>query len=128
MLPLGEEGVVVSFILFPPLRLLSVFPQLVSHDLSPQILSLFDLNFNHLICVSRLVCLRPVPLDMHPLYPSDLLSHLLLIFLILICHLALLRGVLHAVVKGVGPRDLRERHPGLLVVIGPRTKDPRLIH
>jgi hypothetical protein len=128
MLPLGEKGVIVSFILVPPLRILSVFLQLRSHYLSPQILSLFDLNFNHLILLSRLVRLRPVPLDMHPLYPPDLLSHQLLLFLVLIRHLALLGGVFHAVVEGVGPRDLRERHPGLLVVIGPRTKDPRLIH
>ena len=128
MLPLGEEGVVVSFIFVPPIRLLSVFLQFRSHYLSPQILSLFDLNFNHLIFVSRLMRLRPVPLDMHPLYPPDLLRHLLLLFFVLIRHLALLGGVLHSVVEGVGPRDLRERHPGLFVVIGPRTKDPRLIH
>ena len=128
MLPLGEEGVVVSFIFVPPIRLLSVFLQFRSHYLSPQILSLFDLNFNHRILLSRLMRLRPVPLYMHPLYPSDLLRHLLLLFLVLICHLALLRGVFHAVVEGVGPRDLRERHPVLFVVIGPRTKDPRLIH
>jgi hypothetical protein len=71
--------------------------------------------------------LRPVPLDMHPLYPSDIFR-LLLHFLIRISQLALLRAVLDAVMKGEGPRDLREDHSVLLIVICPWTKDPRLIY
>ena len=64
---------------------------------------------------------------MHPLNAPDLFR-LLLHFLIPIGHVALLRAVLHTVMKGEWPRGLREDLPVLFIVIGTRARQPLLIY